>query len=517
MLTDFYQITIAMGYFHQGRQDEPACFDLFYRTQPFKGSFAIFAGLEEAIEFVSTFKFSEPELTYIAANLPNAPPSFIQYLREIDMKKVTITAFREGTVVFPREPLLRVEGPLAYCQLLETTLLNSINFPTLMATNALRFRLHAQTAVLLEFGLRRAQGPHGAMAASRYSYIGGFNGTSNVLAGHKYGIPISGTVAHSFVMSFSSLDQLRTTALPHATTGAPIDLWAIGREVLSECGFRSTEAELIAFIAQAQTFPNNFLALVDSYDTLKSGIPNFLAVSYGLEKAGYRGKGVRLDSGDLAELSKGVRQMYIAFGEKYKLEYAKSFIICASNDINEEELIRLAREHHECNSFGIGTHLVTCQKQPALGGVYKLVEIMGTPRVKVSNSIEKSSLPAKKRVYRLYDAAGKQVADLIAEEAEGVPEPGVVKGVQVYPAGAGAGAGELSIDVARIEPLLIPAWEGGVAHVDGIPVVRQRVLDQKATFDPQVLAVVEPKLYKVVISQQLFRTLDGLIKELTPN
>jgi nicotinate phosphoribosyltransferase len=314
-------------------------------------------------------------------------------------------------------------------------------------------------------------------------------------------------------MSFSSLDQLRTTTLPHATTGEPVDLWALGRQVLSECGFHSTAAELIAFIAQAQTFPGNFLALVDSYDTLKSGIPNFLAVSYGLDKAGYRGKGVRLDSGDLAELSKAVRQMYTAFGEKYKLEYAKNFIICASNDINEEELIRLAREHHECNSFGIGTHLVTCQRQPALGGVYKLVEIAGKPRVKVSNSIEKSSLPAKKQAYRLYDAAGRQVADLLAEEGEGVPGPGIVKGVQVYP----AGGGEVVVEAARIETLLTPAWAGGVAHVDEIAAVRQRVLDAKATFDPDVLAVVEPKKYKVIISQQLFRTLDGLIKELTPN
>jgi nicotinate phosphoribosyltransferase len=145
------------------------------------------------------------------------------------------------------------------------------------------------------------------------------------------------------------LDQLRTTTLPHATTGEPVDLWALGRQVLSECGFHSTEAELIAFIAQAQTFPGNFLALVDSYDTVKSGIPTFLAVSYGLEKAGYRGKDVWLDLGDLAELSRAVRQMYVAFGEKYKLEYAKNVIICASNDVSQEELIRLAQEHHECS------------------------------------------------------------------------------------------------------------------------------------------------------------------------
>jgi nicotinate phosphoribosyltransferase len=512
MLTDFYQITIALGYFHQGRQDEPACFDLFYRTQPFKGSFAIFAGLAEAIEFVSTFKFSDADLAYIAQNLPGAPPTFIEYLKNIDMKKVKITAFREGAVVFPREPLLRVEGPIAYCQLLETPLLNAINFPTLMTTNALRFRLHAKDAVLMEFGLRRAQGPHGAMAASRYSFIGGFNGTSNVLAGQKYGIPISGTVAHSFIMSFSSLSQLKTRTIPHAQTGALIDLWEIAKRVLQEGGVHSTESELISFVAQAQTFPGNFLALVDSYDTLKSGIPNFLAVCYALDKAGYRGKGVRLDSGDLAELSKAVRKMYIDFANKYKIEYIKNLIICASNDINEEELIRLARENHECNSFGIGTHLVTCQKQPALGGVYKLVEISGVPRVKVSNSLDKSSLPAKKLAFRLYDASGKEAADLLTEESEGIPAPGRIPGVVVYPT---SGA-EVVIDAARVEPLLVPAWDGGVAHVDDITTVRQRVLQARTSFNRDVLTVDRQKLYTVLVSKQLFRTLSALTKELMP-
>jgi nicotinate phosphoribosyltransferase len=518
MLTDFYQLTIALGYFTQGRQDEPACFDLFYRTQPFKGSFAVFAGLEEAIRFVSTYKFSEDELSYIARNLPDAPPAFIDYLRAIDMGRVRITAFREGTIVFPREPLVRVEGPIAYCQLLETPLLNAINFPTLMTTNALRFRLHSKDAVLLEFGLRRAQGPHGAMAASRYSYIGGFNGTSNVLAGHRYGIPISGTVAHSFIMSFSERSQLKTTTLAHAVTGEPVDLWALAQQVIAECGFRTTEAELIAFIAQAQTFPGNFLALVDSYDTLGSGIPNFLAVCYGLSKAGYTGKGVRLDSGDLAELSKGGRRLFVEFAERYNLPAAKTMTICASNDINEEELIRLAAVGHECTAFGIGTHLVTCQRQPALGGVYKLVEICGVPRVKVSNSLEKSSLPAKKQAYRLYDREGKEIGDLLAEESEGVPAPGPIVGVRVYPGRPAGSEGPLTVtvDVARVEPLLVPAWSDGLAIVDDIATVKQRVAEARNTFNKEVLTVIEPKLYQVLISQKLFSTLDALIKAVQP-
>jgi nicotinate phosphoribosyltransferase len=501
-------VTIALGYFREGRQDEHAAFDLFYRTQPFQGTFAVFAGLQEAIQFIMEYKVTEEELVYLRENLPGVPDGFIDYLRNVDLKKLTITAFPEGSIVFPREPLMRVEGPIAYCQLVETPLLNCINFPTLMATNALRFRLHAPQARLMEFGLRRAQGPDGAMSASRYSYIAGFDGTSNVLAGRQYNIPIFGTVAHSFVMSFRSVSQLSSRTLAHAQTGEPIDMWAVAQQYVKENGFRSNEAELVAFVSQAITFPYNFLALVDSYDTLKSGIPNFLAASLALDRAGYRGKGVRLDSGDLGALSKAVRQMFIVFAERYDLEYAKKFIITASNDINEDELIRLAAEGHEINSYGIGTHLVTCQKQPALGGVYKLVEINGVPRVKVSNSVEKSSLPAKKNVFRLYDADGLEVADLLTELPEDV-RPGTVKAFRVYP-----DAGPVTVEVAKVVPLLVTVWEGGAAHVDDIPTVRQRVLDARKSFNPAVLAVVNSRPYQVLISERLYITLDALIKAL---
>jgi nicotinate phosphoribosyltransferase len=309
-------------------------------------------------------------------------------------------------------------------------------------------------------------------------------------------------------MSFHSVSQLSSRTLAHAQTGEPIDMWAVAQQYVKENGFRSNEAELVAFVSQAITFPYNFLTLVDSYDTLKSGIPNFLAASLALDRAGYRGKGVRLDSGDLGTLSKAVRQMFIVFAERYDLEYAKKFIITASNDINEEELIRLAAEGHEIDSYGIGTHLVTCQKQPALGGVYKLVEINGVPRVKVSNSVEKSSLPAKKNVFRLYDADGLEVADLLTELPEDV-RPGTVKAFRVYP-----DAGPVTVEVAKVVPLLVTVWEGGAAHVDDISTVRQRVLDARKSFNPAVLAVVNSRPYQVLISERLYITLDALIKAL---
>ena len=508
MLTDFYQITITQAYFREGRQDEYAVFDLFYRTQPFKGTFAVFGGLAEAVDIVKNYKFTEDDLEYIRGNLPGCSDEFIDYLRNIDMKKLKITALPEGTIVFPREPLMRIEGPISYCQLIETPLLNAINFPTLMTTNAHRFRLHAgPEAKLMEFGLRRAQGPNGAMAATRYSFAGGFDSTSNVLAGKQFGIPIAGTVAHSFVTSFVSIDQLKTRKIAHKETGELIDLYDAAKEAIAKMNYTTNESELISFISQALTYPNNFLALVDTYDTLKSGVPNFLAVSYGLHKAGYKGAGIRLDSGDLVMLSKATRAMFIEFGKVFDIPYAAKFCITASNDINEDQLIKLKTEGHEINAYGIGTHLVTCQRQPALGGVYKLVEIDNVPRVKLSNSLEKTTLPGKKDLYRLYDENKKVVADLMTVKDE-VPEVGEISGFMVYPE-----AKKFSVKCASAESLYVSVWENGEAHVDDVKVVRERVMNSKTTFDPDVVAVENEKKYPVLISEKLNALLQELMKQ----
>lgn len=505
-LTDFYQFTISLAYFREGRQDETACFDLFYRRQPFRGSFAIFGGLDECIRFIQNYRLTEDELSFVRANLPGDNDDFIDYLRRMDMRKLRITAIPEGSVVFPREPLLRIEGPIAYCQLIETPLLNCVNFATLMATNALRFRLRAGAdKTLMEFGLRRAQGPDGAISASRYSYLGLFDSTSNVLAGQRFGIPVAGTVAHSFITSYFSVEQLATTRIACADGSGDVDLFACAQQVLSECGFRSNESELVAFIAQALVFPRNFLALVDTYDTLKSGVPNFLAVSYGLHRAGYRGKGVRLDSGDNVELSKAVRRMYCEFAEKYGIPYAAKYLITASNDINEGELIRIGQLGHEIDSFGIGTHLVTCQAQPALGGVYKLVEIDGVPRVKLSESIEKSTIPCKKDLYRCFDEKGVAVADILTVAGE-VPEQG--RCYKVFP-----GTGECELKCAEIRPLYIVAWDNGRANVDSLQTARERVMDNYKNFNKDVLTVGEPKEYPLLTTPKLYQTMEELIRK----
>jgi nicotinate phosphoribosyltransferase len=505
--TDFYQITITRMYFEQGRQDEPAVFDLFYRKQPFRGSICVFAGLADALQYIQSYRFTESELEYVRENLPGVSEGFIQYLRAIDLRKLTIRAIPEGTVVFPREPLLSIQGPIAYCQLIETPLLNFINYATLMTTNALRFRLRAgDEAILMEFGLRRAQGPNGALSASKYAYMGTFNSTSNVQAGHRFQIPIAGTVAHSFITSYHNIAQLTSRTIPHKETGEPIDLWEAAHTALAAGDFHTNQGELVAFVAQAQTFPNNFLTLADTYDTLKSGVPNFLAVAYGLHLAGYQGKGIRLDSGDLSYLSKGTRQLYREFAERHKIPNAANFLIAASNDINEEELIKLKEKGHEINSYGIGTHLVTCQKQPALGGVYKLVDIGGLARIKVSETVDKTVLPGQKTLWRLYDETGKEVADYLTLHMEEVG-PGDLVGYFAY-----GGVGELKVSVASALPLYTEVWKDGVAKTDALAVARQRVLDQRQNFNPEVMAVVDQRDYPVLMSRALHTLLSNLIE-----
>jgi nicotinate phosphoribosyltransferase len=278
---------------------------------------------------------------------------------------------------------MRIEGPVFKTQLLETTLLTLVNFASLVATNAARFCAAAgPNKTLLEFGLRRAQGPDGGLSASKYCYLGGFHGTSNVLAGKLYGIPIKGTHAHAYVSSYESMSDLTERVLCDNISGESRPFADLCLKYLKEIGpilkilpEETNKGELAAFVSYAIAFPTYFLALVDTYDVLKSGLPNFLAVARALHECNYQAIGLRLDSGDLAYLSLEVRAKFIQVSEKFNIDYFKSFNIVASNDINEETLVSLEKQGHSIDTYGIGTHLVTCQKQPALGCVYKLVEV----------------------------------------------------------------------------------------------------------------------------------------------
>ncbi len=424
MLTDLYQLTMAYAYWKAGKADQHAVFDLFFRHCPFGGEFAVFAGLGEALALLDSFRFTEEDTAYIRHLLPLAESRFFTWLKEVNCSQITMHAVREGEIVFARTPLLRVEGPLAVAQLLETGLLNCTNYATLVTTNAARFRLAAgPDAGLLEFGLRRAQGSDGGLSASRYAYMGGFDGTSNVLAGQLFGLPVRGTHAHAFVSSFSSLSECVGMKLllrgghcfANKTEGDWVDFRKLVLKNRKMLGFTGTnDGELAAFIAYAYAFPDSFLALVDTYDTLKSGVPNFLCVAMALAQCGYQPLGIRLDSGDLAVLSRAARTMFEKVWRTWSSsdDRFKELAIVASNDITVEVLEALNQQGHSINIFGIGTHLVTCSPQPALGAVYKLVEVDGKPKIKVSNQPEKTTLPGRKDVLRLYDG-GMAIGDLL--------------------------------------------------------------------------------------------------------
>uniref|UniRef100_A0A0B7A971 Nicotinate phosphoribosyltransferase n=1 Tax=Arion vulgaris TaxID=1028688 RepID=A0A0B7A971_9EUPU len=433
LLTDLYQITMAYSYWKCGKMNDESVFDLFFRKNPFQGEFTIFAGLDECIKLVQSFHFSDSDIEYLKTVMPfTTDPEFFTYLRTISTKEVTLFAVPEGEVVFPKVPLITVTGPLAVVQLLETPLLNLVNYASLVATNAARFRLAAgPEKILLEFGLRRAQGPDGALSASRYCYLGGFDGTSNVLAGKLFGIPVKGTHAHAFVTAFINLQDVKFRFLMSADGKRQSDFVDLclkyQQELHSVIDFLSdqvVEGELAAFISYALAFPTGFLALIDTYDVIRSGLPNFCTVAMALHELGYQAQGIRLDSGDLSYLSKVVKSKFIKIAEHYKLPWFENLNIVASNDINEDTIHSLNQQGHTISCFGIGTHLVTCQKQPALGCVFKLVEVNKKARIKLSEDVEKVTIPGKKNVYRLYGADGTALVDLLQDSAEQPPRVG---------------------------------------------------------------------------------------------
>ncbi|MDE3056742.1 MAG: nicotinate phosphoribosyltransferase [Bacteroidota bacterium] len=501
LLNDLYEYTMAYAYWKSGRHEDTSVFDLFIRENPFGGEFTIFAGLEEAVNYVRNFHLTENDIEYIRSVLPNADEEFFIWLKSADCSRIKIFSPKEGTIVFPMIPLLRVEGPLGIAQLLETTLLNLINYPSLVATNAARMKLAAgKNKGLLEFGLRRAQGPNGGLTASRYSYLGGFDATSNVLAGKTYGIPLRGTLAHAFVSTFSSLKEI-----PSSTITTPD-----GKEtefVSRVLDFRkklnaenSHEGELAAFIAYAQAFPKSFLALVDTYDTLKSGVPNFLAVALALHSAGYVPVGVRLDSGDLAYLSKQTREQFRKVSSRFHVPFERLSIV-ASNNINEATLHALAQQGHEIDVFGIGTHLVTCEAQPALGGVYKLVEVNGEPRIKLSQEKAKTTIPGKKEVYRLIDQHGFPMTDLMIRIGEAPPKVGE-KILCRHPFEEAKRAYIKPSDVMLLHQCV---WDGKrAAEFPTLEQRRQFVLNQISSFRQDHLRYLNPTPYKVSVSESLY-------------
>ncbi len=375
LLTDLYQLTMSYGYWKAGLDRKETVFHLFFRKTPFRGGFTVAAGLESVIHYLENFKFDTSDLDYLAQLLgPDGNPYFSEeFLNYLSKLKFTgdIDAVPEGTVVFPYEPLLRIQGPLIECQLLESPFLNLINFPTLVATKAARICLAAKGEPVLEFGLRRAQGVDGALTASRAAYIGGCDSSSNVLAGKLFGIPVKGTHSHSWVMVFDD--------------------------------------ELESFQTYAKNLPNNCVFLVDTYNTIE-GVKKAIEVGKWLRQQGKKFLGIRLDSGDLADLSIKSRQLLDQAG-------FQDTLIMASNELDETIISELKRQGAQINVWGVGTNLVTAKDQPALDGVYKLSAIRDPGgkwkyKLKLSEQMIKVSNPGILQVKRFYTNQ-ENVADVI--------------------------------------------------------------------------------------------------------
>ncbi len=471
LLTDLYQLTMAYGYWKAGRADEEAVFNLFFRKPPFGGGYTVACGLAPAIDFIEGFHFQPDDLEYLAGLTGNDgerlfEQAFLDYLAELKLS-VSVYGVPEGTVVFPHEPLLRIQGPILQCQLLETALLTIVNFDTLIATKAARVCLAAQGDAVLEFGLRRAQGRDGALAASRAAHVGGCAATSNVLAGKCFGIPVRGTHAHSWVMSFDS--------------------------------------ELEAFETYAEVMPNNCVFLVDTYDTLE-GVHNAVKVGLDLRQRGKELVGIRLDSGDLAWLSTQARKILDEAG------FSKADIV-ASNDLDEHLIQSLKAQGAAIGIWGVGTKLCTAYDQPALGGVYKLAAVRhpGRPwsyRVKLSEQAVKISNPGIQQVRRM-KRGGEFIADVIYDEELGIEDgctlvdPMDSTRQKLVPKGT------------LWEELLVPILEGGrrVYVPPTIAASRARTMAQLAGFNAGVKRLANPHQYPVGLERKLHGLKTELVLE----
>ena len=357
LFTDFYEFSMTNGYYIDGVGEDPVVFDYFFRKNPFRGGYAIVAGIEQFLDVLEHFQFTEEQIEYLKTY--DLDDGFLDYLAHMK-NKLVVKGFTEGRVVFANEPILEISGPLIQCQIIETLLLNCLNFPTLCATKANRMWLASGKQPILEFGARRAQGTNGGLIASYASMIGGCAGTSNVLAAKylKEGLKASGTLAHSWIMAFK------------------------------------TEYE--AFKKYAEIYPKSSILLVDTYDTLKSGVVNAIKIGKKLREKGENLVGIRLDSGDLAHLSQEARKMLDEEG-------FESTKIVISNDVDEYFIQDFKQLGGKADVWGIGTKLVTCYDDPALGGVYKLAEYNGDPRIKVSGAPSKTNVPGNKELFRCYE------------------------------------------------------------------------------------------------------------------
>lgn len=469
LLTDLYQLTMAYGHWKLGRTEDEAVFNLYFRTQPFRSGFTVACGLQYAIDFLEGLRFQEDDIAYLAGLKGNDgnslfEPAFLDYLKGLKFN-LDIDAVEEGTVVFPQEPLLRVKGPIIHCQLIESPLLNLINFQTLIATKAARVCQATMGEPVLEFGLRRAQGIDGALTASRAAYIGGCAATSNVLAGKLFGIPVKGTHSHSWVMSFDTEEN--------------------------------------AFQAYARAMPNNCVFLVDTYDTLE-GVKKAIEAAKQLRQQGYEMVGIRLDSGDLAYLSIEARKMLDSNG------FEKA-VILASNELDENVIENLKQQGATIAVWGVGTKLVTGYGQSALNGIYKLAAIRKPEqkweyKIKLSEQFTKINIPGLLNIRRFKNKSNF-IADMIYDEQLGINENLTIVDPLNW-----TRRKNIPSD-AEHEDLLVPVFRHGqvVFESPSLEEMRQRTQNQLMNLHKSIKRFLNPHRYPAGLEHRLHQLRNQLI------
>lgn len=474
LLTDLYELTMMQAYFKNKNRNEVVIFDAFYRENPFKSGYAICCGIEQVVEYIKNLKFESDDIEYLKS-LNIFDIDFIEYLKDFKFSG-NIYAIPEGSVIFPREPVIKVIAPIMEAQLVETAILNIVNHQSLIATKASRVCYAAQGDGVMEFGLRRAQGPDAGIYGARAAVIGGCVSTSNVLAGKLFNIPVSGTHAHSWIMSF--------------------------------------EDEYTAFKEYAKLYPDSCTLLVDTYDTLKSGVPNAIRVFREMKEEGTELKkyGIRLDSGDLAYLSKEARKMLDEAG-------FKDAVIAASNDLDENiiESLKL-QQGAKITAWGVGTHLITAKDCPSFGGVYKLAAVMKNgkfiPKIKLSENTEKITNPGNKKIIRIYEKAHKKIkADLICFEDEVFDEN---EDMTIFDPKEPWKKTVLKSGTYTIRELMEPLFINGRCAAKSKPVmeIRDYCISELSTLWNEARRLVNPHNVYVDLSQKLYDVKMRMLKDM---
>lgn len=475
LLTDLYELTMMQGYFHNENVNNTVVFDMFYRNNPCGGGYAVMCGVEQLIEYIEGLSFGEEEINYLRT-LGIFDEEFLKYLSEFRFTG-DIYAIPEGTVVFPREPLVKVVAPVMQAQLVETAILNIINHQSLIATKAARVCYSARGDGVMEFGLRRAQGPDAGTFGARAAVIGGCIGTSNVLCGQLFGVPVKGTNAHSWIMSFDD--------------------------------------ELSAFRAYAEIYPDACLLVADTYDTLRSGVPNAIRVFNELKEKGIHPKnyGIRLDSGDLAYLSKKARKMLDEAG-------FTDAVISASNDLDEYLIDSLKEQGAAITSWGVGTSLITARDNPAFGGVYKLAAVQNRdgvfePKIKLSENSEKVTNPGNKKIVRIYDREQRKIkADLICLEEENFSAD---EDMVIFDPYEPWKKTRLLAGSYELRELLVQIFKGGKRCYDSPATmdIRDYCAEELDTLWEETRRLVNPHEMYVDLSKKLYDTKRALLEEMS--